>query len=194
MDPAVESSNAHRWMNCFLAVGQDTRDMWDCRSEPRTPNPLQPLVDKGIPHPYGKTYAGKDPVTQTAPTLPTRQQNLKGSKMLQFSFSVSLHRQVSKAQGHAPRGEKAPKLGWERGMGVQECSLAWRPGDPPGKYLWTQEDAGANSHITATLSNITVALWVTHYLQCGAKPLSSIRDSGEPLLPRKHGMSFHGQL
>lgn len=70
-------------------------------------------------------------------------------------------------------------------QGVQECSLAWNPGDPPGTYLWTQEDAEANNHITAPPWNITVALWAMQYLQGGAKPLSSIHDPGVPPLPKK---------
>lgn len=61
-------------------------------------------------------------------------------------------------------------------MGLQACSSARRSGDPPGTYLWTQEDAGANNHITATPWNITATLWAIQYLQGGVKPVPFICD------------------
>lgn len=56
----------------------------------------------------------KTPLHKQLQPWPTRQQNLKGSNMLQLCFSTSPCRQVSKAQGHTPRGEKAPRLGREK--------------------------------------------------------------------------------
>lgn len=74
--------------------------------------------------------------------------HLKGSKMLQLYFSISMQAGQQSTRT-CSQGRENSKI-WEREMAVQECSLASRPGDPPGTYLWTQEDAGATNHITAT--------------------------------------------
>lgn len=118
IDPALESSKAQSsfCFSCFLATGQDNREMSACHgAESRTPNPL---VDKVIPQSYRKT-PWKRPYCTNSSNI--GQQHLKGSKMLQLSFSIS---PTSRAQGHAPRGEKIPKLGMEN----WQCRSAVKPG------------------------------------------------------------------
>lgn len=146
-------------------------------AESRTPNPL---VDKVIPQSYRKTPWKRPYCTNSSNT---RQQHLKGSKMLQLSFSIS---PTSRAQGHAPRGEKIPKLGMEN----WQCRSAVKPG---GQDILLGHTSGLRrmqeqTNTSQQLPKHGVALWVTQCLQGGAKPLSSTHDPGVSPL------SFHGQL
>lgn len=122
IDPAVESGKAQSWISCFLPMGQDNRETSACHgAEPRTPNLLHPLVDKGIPHPYRKMHTEKDPVTQTAPTLAhraTKSQGLQDAAALLFHLSMQAGQQSTRT-----RSQGSSKA-WEGEMGVQACSLA----------------------------------------------------------------------
>lgn len=131
----------------------------------------------------------KTPLRKQLRPWPSGQENLKGSKMLQPCFSICPCRQVSKAQGHIPRGEKVPKLRREK----WECRRAVYP---EGQETLLGHISGPrrmqdlpSQHLPQTSQSLS-----GQYLQGGANPLSSIRDPGVPPLPRKHRVSFYGHF
>jgi len=127
MDAAVESSKAQSWISCFLAMRQHHKETSAChRAEPRTPNSLHPLVDKGFP-PGNKI---------------SRAPRCCGSPF------PSLH--VGRSANHKdtlPGEGKLQSLGGRNESAGAQFNLKARRSF--WDILWTRDDAGANNHITA---------------------------------------------